>query len=110
MSDLSSTTTYYLATKEGLDFSREARLCLQSIIWELGLFGLMSRIGGVSKEPVFGCPVSMTDIEPVQTPGSMVSSVHFSNCFPGMLEEVDNSELTNGKFYTINYTTDKIVK
>jgi len=53
MSDLSSTTTYYLATKDGLDFFGEARLCLQSIIWELGLFGLMSRVGGGSKEAVW---------------------------------------------------------
>lgn len=93
MSDLSSTTTYYLATKEGLDFFREPRLCLRSIIWELGLFGLMSRVGGVSKEAVFGCPVSMTDIEeePVQSPGSMLSSGHFSTCFPGMQEVAENS-------------------
>lgn len=53
----------------------------------------MSRVGGVSKEAVFGCPVSMTDIEeePVHSPGSMLSSGHFSTCFPGMQEVAENS-------------------
>lgn len=88
MSDLSSTTTYYLATKEGLGFFREAGLCLQRIIWETGLFGLMSRVGGVSKEPVFGCPVCMKQSK---SPGSILSSVHFSTCFHGMLEVAGNS-------------------